>query len=183
MTWDPRAMMGGFQPGGIMGGAGQAPQMPTLPNGRMPVMGGAAGGGMPSLQDFWSRVQNAGGQVHDGLRNARMDFRDGLVSRLGQLPGMMGMQPRPGGTAGGGWAMPQHFQMPQGFAAHMPWGAPGGGPGAMGGTVPNGIAAGEPNPAAGGGGAARGNYVNKDPAARDAAKKKAEEIGKNAKGY
>jgi hypothetical protein len=107
---------------------------------------------MPSLQDFWSRVRNAGGQVHDGLRNARMDFRDRLIDRFGQLPAMMGMQPRPGGTAGGGWQFPRgHFQMPPGFAANLPWGqgaAPGGGPGAMGGTVPSGVAAGEPNPSA-----------------------------------
>jgi hypothetical protein len=146
------------------------------------------------------------------MRNARMDFRDNLVSRLGQMPSMMGMQPRPGGTAGGGWQFPQgHFQMPPGFASRMPWGqgaAAGGGPGAMGAGAPNGIAEGEPNgqgaaprgspmwqmhnarPMSGGGGDAsqgssqsRGNYVPKDPAAAAETKRKAEEIGKKAKGY
>lgn len=203
MTWDPNMFRGGFQPGGIMGGPGQGP---------------AAGGGMPSLNDFWSGLRDRGQQFHGGLQNARMNFRDGLVGRLGQLPAAFGMAPRPGGTAGGGWAFPGggmgRFQMPQGFAAGLPWGSgagPGatGGPGAAGGSVPAGAPAGAPanapprgspqwqaqnhRPMGGGGSTGSnssagkssggGGYMPKDPGAADEVKRKAEEIGKKAKGY
>lgn len=140
---------------------------------------------MPSLQDFWARIQSAGGQIHDGLHNARMNFRDGLINRLGQMPSMLGMQPRPGGTAGGGWQMPQggmgRLQMPQGFAAQLPFGAAAGG-----GARPMGMGMGHREPDAEPDADAddtRGNYVPKDPAARAAVKQKGNEIGKKAKGY
>lgn len=241
MTWFPGMggdrWPGGFQPGGITGGPGQGWQMPTLPNGQAPTTG-AANGGLPPPGTGTAPLPGNGwhlgrmgqgpigqglhqgmghfGQglhsIYDGLRNARTDFRDGLISRLGQLPSMLGMQPRPGGTAGGGWSMPQGFQMPQGFAARLPFGhpGPGGGPGAMGGGVghrepdrepdadsddtPGGYGmnnrfaadsinrmAARNNAASGGGQPSK--YTPKDPAARAAMNKKAEEIGKKARGY
>lgn len=235
MTWDPRAFLGGggFQPGGIMGGPGQGGQvnMPTLPgaaNGGAPPPGTGtaplpwmrgAGGGFPHAGPMGQGVANGFGHfgqgLHDilgGLRNARVDFRDGIMSRLGQLPSLVGMQPRPGGTAGGGWQFPGGLQMPQGFAAQLPWGqgaAPGGGPRPMGpghrepdaepdadaddtrggwGMMNRGAAdsinrMAAQNNAAGSGGQARGNYVPKDPAAASETKRKGEEIGKKAKGY
>lgn len=215
MTFPGWGSGGGWQPGGIAGGAGQGPQWPPIPGAAPGGAPPAAGGGGHHFGFGQGMGHGMGGQGMQGLldrfRNARTDFQGGMAGMLGGLPGHMGMQPRPGGTAGGsGWAMPSHFQMPQGFASHLPWGQAAGGGGAPG---AQGIAAGEPNPAAPGGygmnaRSAQSDAINKmagqnnkpmhrnddtgaltsggtgmSAEAKAEQQRKAQEIGKRAKGY
>lgn len=173
----PGAAAGGNpQPGGIAGGPGQGPGMGHmgLPwmRGGAPGAPGAAGGGFPGM---FGQMRDARQQFHQGLRDRFQQGMQGFGSALG-------FSPRPGGTAGGGFAWdPSKMQMPPGFAAHVPWGKPTAAPatGAAPAAPAQGVAPGEPNPSA----PAAQSGGGLSPAQKEEVRRKGLEIGKRARSY